>query len=54
MDISKILQTAFKSYLRAAWFAVPIGCGGGEGRCMPVKSIQSRFYCMKFYHKKAY
>ena len=25
----------------------------GEGCCMPVRSIQSRFYCMKFYHKKA-
>jgi hypothetical protein len=30
MDISRILQTAFKSYLRAAWFAVPIGCEGGR------------------------
>jgi hypothetical protein len=30
MDISGILQTAFKSYLRAAWFAVPIGCEGGK------------------------
>jgi len=30
MDISRILQTAFKSHLRAAWFAVPFGCGGGK------------------------
>jgi len=30
MDISRILQTAFKSHLRAAWFAVPVGCGGGK------------------------
>ena len=30
MNISGILQTAFKSYLRTAWLAVPIGCGGGK------------------------
>jgi hypothetical protein len=54
LDISGILQTAFKSYLRAARFPFPIGCGGGEGCFIPVKSIQLRFYCMKLYNKKSF
>jgi hypothetical protein len=54
LDTSGILQTAFKSYLRAAWFPFPVGCGGGEGCFIPVKSIQLRFYCMKLYNKKSF
>jgi hypothetical protein len=49
-DITDCIQELPQSSM----VCIPSWVWRGKGYCMPVKSIQSRFYSVKLYHKKAF